>query len=99
MTKSNKTWYTYLLICSDDTIYCGSTTDIDRRTEEHNTKPTGAKYTKTRRPVYLVWYNTCKTRSEACKLEANIKKLTRKEKQLLIFTGKSYDTLFGKEVT
>jgi putative endonuclease len=73
-------YYVYLLICSDNTFYCGITTDVIRRIKEHNSSPLGAKYTKGRRPVTLVYSKRCTTRSEAQKEEAKIKKLTRTEK-------------------
>lgn len=77
-------YYVYLLKCADTTYYCGITTDVKRRIKEHNTSPIGAKYTKSRRPIVLVYQKKYKTRSEACKEEVRIKKLKRKEKELLI---------------
>lgn len=77
-------WYVYLVACSDNTLYCGVTKDIDRRINEHNHLQKGAKYTRSRRPVRLVWSCRAKNRSEAQKEERRIKKLTRKEKLELI---------------
>lgn len=78
--------YIYILRCADDTLYCGYTTDVDRRVVEHNGegKLEGAKYTKARRPVQLVHTESFSTRSEAMQREAAIKKLSRKEKRVLI---------------
>lgn len=75
--------YTYILECSDGTLYTGWTSNIDQRLNVHN-KGKGAKYTRARLPVKLVYVEENKTRSEAQKREANIKKLTRKEKKELI---------------
>lgn len=72
-------WYVYLLTCSDNTLYCGITNDIDKRITKHN-KGTGAKYTKARRPVSLLKYFECLDKSEALKLEYKIKQMSREEK-------------------
>ena len=80
-------WQAYLVLCSDGTLYCGISRDIDVRLEEHN-RGKGAKYTRARRPVRLVWYSDgVATRSEATKLELQIKKLTRSQKWALIKSG------------
>ncbi|MFA5831137.1 MAG: GIY-YIG nuclease family protein [Candidatus Paceibacterota bacterium] len=73
-------YFVYLLKCADGTYYCGITTDVARRVEEHNTSPKGAKYTKGRRPVVLVCKKKYKNRAEASKEEARIKKLKKEEK-------------------
>lgn len=75
--------YTYLLRCSDDTLYCGWTNDLPKRLANHNAGK-GAKYTRSRIPVTLVYYETFETKQEAMKREAAIKKLSRKEKLALI---------------
>ncbi len=72
-------WYVYLCQCSDNSLYTGITTDVVRRIEQHN-KGTGAKYTRSRSPVKLVKVFTRHTKSEALKLEAHIKSLSKKEK-------------------
>ncbi len=77
-------WYLYVLLCSDNTLYTGVTTDISRRLIEHNTNNRGAKYTKTRRPVKIVYCESYNNRSAAQKAEYAFKKLTRKEKLLRI---------------
>ena len=80
-------WVCYILQCNDNTFYTGVTTDIDRRFKEHNDdhKGRGAKYTKTRRPLKLVYLSGYfDTRSEVMQTESQIKKLSRKQKINLI---------------
>jgi putative endonuclease len=74
-------WHVYLLECSDKTLYCGVTKDLDRRLAEHNgLSPGGARYTFSRRPVRLLAAACCRDRSSACALEARIKRLPRSRK-------------------
>ena len=75
--------YVYLLRCSDDTLYCGWTTDLEKRVAAHNSG-TGAKYTRSRRPVELVYYEAYESRSEALGWEWRIKRMSREEKLALI---------------
>lgn len=77
-------YFVYLLECSDRTYYCGYTTDLEKRVVTHNTLKTGAKYTKARRPVKLVYSEEFATLSGALVRENAIKKLTRTEKIALI---------------
>ena len=77
--------YTYLLECADGTLYCGWTTDPDRRLKAHN-DGTGGKYTRSRRPVRLVWLEAFPTRREAMRREAEIKTWSRERKLQLIQT-------------
>jgi putative endonuclease len=78
-------WFVYIVKCADDTLYTGVTTDIERRINEHNhCTRKGAKYTRVRRPVTLVYHEPQDTRSSACKRESSIKKLTRTQKASLI---------------
>ena len=77
----------YLLLCSDQTLYTGITTNIERRLHEHNHTNLGAKYTSARRPVTLVYSKNFRNRSTASKAEAKMKKLSREEK-LRIIEGK-----------
>ena len=72
-------WYVYLLRCADDSLYCGVSTDVERRLEEHNAG-TGARYTRSRRPVALAASARVAGRSEALRLEAAIKRLPRERK-------------------
>lgn len=75
--------YTYIVRCSDGSLYTGWTTDIEKRVEAHNSGK-GAKYTKSRRPVTLAYYEVFKTKEEAMKREYAIKHMTRKKKNELI---------------
>lgn len=75
--------YTYILRCSDGSLYTGWTNDIERRIEDHNAGR-GAKYTKPRRPVELVYYEEYQTKEEAMKREYAIKRLSRSKKLQLI---------------
>jgi len=77
-------YFIYILRCSDDTLYTGITTDIKRRVAEHNKSDKGAKYTKLRRPVSLVYIEESQNRSSASKREYEIKKLSRLKKLELI---------------
>ena len=72
--------YTYLLECSDGTLYCGWTNDLEKRVKAHNSGR-GAKYTKSRRPVRLVWYETFESR------EVKVKQLSRNQKDELVAHG------------
>lgn len=70
--------------CKDKTLYTGYTNDLEKRILSHNTSKTGAKYTRSRRPVKLVYSENFRTLSKALKREIAIKKLSRIEKLLLI---------------
>ena len=80
-------WFVYMLQCSDDSLYTGVTTDLERRLKEHNEGPLGAKYTRARRPVTLVWSEQCGSRSNATTREAELKKLNREQKLNLVVGG------------
>ena len=77
-------YFVYIVKCSDNTLYTGIATDVDRRLIEHNTSDKGAKYTRVRRPVELVFKEKLEDRSSACKREYEIKQLKREEKLRLI---------------
>jgi len=79
-------WFVYMLRCADNTLYTGVTTDVERRLEEHNVGPKGAKYTKARRPVKLVYTETCKDRSAAQIREFKLRHLPKVAKVKLIKT-------------
>lgn len=79
-----KDWQVYILRCSDETFYTGVTNDMHKRLLAHNEGKTGAKYTKARRPVVLVYEETGYTRGEALSREASLRKLSRKQKIDLI---------------
>ena len=71
--------YTYIVRCSDGTFYTGWTNDLEKRIAAHNSGE-GAKYTRCRRPVELVYYESFETKEEAMSREWHIKRLTRKQK-------------------
>ena len=77
-------WYVYVVRCNDGTLYTGSTTDVDRRISEHNSGNKGAKYTRSRRPVELIFCTAHGTRSSAQMVESSFKKLSRREKLDLV---------------
>lgn len=81
----SSSWFVYLLRCADNSLYCGVTTDLSRRIAEHNhCNKLGAKYTRARRPVVLCYSEQLKDRSSACIREAELKKLTKYQKEQLI---------------
>ena len=74
-----------MLQCADDTLYTGITTDVQRRLNEHNkSNKKGARYTRVRRPVSVVYQEDCKDRSHASTREYQLKKLSRGEKLKLV---------------
>jgi len=75
-------YYVYMLECADGTLYTGITTDLERRLEEHNGSEKGAKYTRARRPVKLVYSEPYEDRSSASQREYHIKKKMNKSKKL-----------------
>ncbi|MFH1093743.1 MAG: GIY-YIG nuclease family protein [Candidatus Omnitrophota bacterium] len=76
-------WHVYILKCKGGSLYAGITTEIKRRLEQHN-QAKASKYTRAHIPVKLVYSKQCNCRSTALKREAQIKKMTRKEKLTLI---------------
>ncbi len=78
-------YYIYIIQCADNTLYTGISTELERRIEEHNSSDKGAKYTRVRRPVTLVYSEEYPDRSSASKREYEIKKkMSRAEKLALI---------------
>ena len=75
--------YTYILRCNDNTLYTGWTNNLEKRLEAHNAGK-GAKYTKARLPVELVYYEQFETKEAAMKREYAIKQMTRAQKEKLI---------------
>lgn len=75
--------YTYILKCSDGSLYTGWTNDLNKRISDHNAGK-GAKYTKARRPVELAYYETFLTKEEAMKREYAIKQMSRRMKLAII---------------
>lgn len=78
--------YVYLLRCADDTLYCGWTTNLEHRIRVHNSGR-GAKYTRSRTPVKLVYFEEFEDRQEALSREWHLKRLTREQKLALIRNG------------
>ncbi len=72
--------HTYILRCSDNTLYVGSTNDLEQRVHNHNHAKSGAHYTKIRRPVFLVYSEAHRTLAKVRAREAALKRLTRAEK-------------------
>jgi len=85
----NNSWYIYIVECCDGSFYTGITTDIDRRLLEHNFSFKAAKYTRSRRPVKLVYKEVSQNRSTASKREYQIKKMKRKDKVILVESCKN----------
>jgi len=77
-------YYLYILKCADKTLYTGITVDLERRLREHNSIKLGAKYTRARRPVKLVYSKKFRNQSLALKAEDRVKRLSRMEKLALI---------------
>ena len=78
-------WYVYVLLCNDDSLYCGITTNLERRLKQHNgVIKGGAKYTRGRNPCRFVYIKKAMNRSIASKLEYQFKQLSRKKKIDLI---------------
>ncbi len=82
--KENDKSYTYILKCKDDTLYIGSTNDLEKRLHQHNNLKSGAHYTKIRRPVILVYSEELESLKLARARELELKKLTREEKLNII---------------
>lgn len=76
-------FYAYILRCLDGSLYCGYTNDLRRRLQAHNSG-TGSKYTRSRRPVELMYYETFQTKQEAMSREWHLKRLSRTQKLSLI---------------
>ena len=72
--------YTYIVLCADGTLYTGWTNCLQKRLKAHNEGKAGAKYTRSKRPVKLVYYEGVETKEEAMRREYAIKQLTRKQK-------------------
>ena len=81
---SDTPWYVYIARASDETLYTGITTDLERRLAEHQSGKAGAKYFRGRTALEMVFSESSPSRSSASKREAEIKKLTRTQKLSLI---------------
>ncbi|MHA1146445.1 MAG: GIY-YIG nuclease family protein [Candidatus Helarchaeota archaeon] len=79
----SKTFYVYIVKCKDRSFYTGYTNNLERRIQQHN-DGVGGRYTRSRRPVELLYFETFSTQKEAMRREREVKKLSRKQKMLLI---------------
>lgn len=86
-TPNPPAWFVYLVRCQDGTLYCGIATDLARRLEEHNSADKGAKYTRGRRPVRLIYTEEVASRAQATQREGQIKRMSRTQKMALIPDG------------
>jgi predicted GIY-YIG superfamily endonuclease len=78
-SRSSDSWFVYIIRCADGSLYTGITKDVKRRCQQHNAG-SASRYTRSRRPVKLVWQKAQPSQSAALKREAAIKAMTRKEK-------------------
>lgn len=85
VAKKSDQYFVYILECADRTLYIGSTNDLDKRLLAHNSAKgkVAAKYTRSRRPVRMMYSEACESKSAALKREHALKKLTREEKLAL----------------
>ena len=83
-----KKYYAYILSCADGTYYSGYTTDLERREKTHNSGK-GAKYTRSRLPVKVVYFEEFSSKSEALKREYELKQLSHKAKETIVFAFKT----------
>ena len=88
MTKGSGIWHVYMVRCSDGTLYTGITIDLEKRIEAHNSGKDGARYTRSRRPVKLVYSEQVESKSAAAKLECQIKRLPRDKKKRMVKMGR-----------
>ena len=84
MSLEHDGWMVYMVRCSDGTLYTGITNDLERRIAAHNSARDGARYTRSRQPVKLVYAEAAGSQSEAARLEYRIKKMTRARKKQLL---------------
>lgn len=87
-------WYVYIVRCNDNSLYTGIAKDLERRLSEHNSEAGGARYTRARKPVEMVYCEAGNSRSAVCKREAQIKKMSLKQKNILINDGELVKTIF-----
>src|SRR5258708_9241642 len=90
LSMTHPTYYTYIVECADGTYYIGKTCNLEHRVRQHNGEVAGgAKYTKMRRPVVMKLYEEYESATLALRREYALKQLTRKQKEKLIYAGKS----------
>lgn len=83
MQNQDNIWYTYILLCADGSYYIGSTNNLEKRITTHN-RGKGAKYTRSRLPIKLIFAEQCLDKSQSLKREIALKKLTHAQKKILI---------------
>lgn len=91
MKRTHEAYFAYLLLCADGSYYAGFTTHLEERVKRHNAGK-GAKYTRSRLPVCLVYYETFASEHEARSREWHLKQLTHAEKRALIEGGRDAQT-------
>ncbi len=84
---SDDSWFVYIVRCSDSTLYTGVAKDLESRILKHNSEAGGSKYTRARKPVKLVYSEPGGSRSAVCKREYQIKRMSVKQKNILINKG------------
>ena len=89
-TVSSDDWFVYIVRCADSTLYTGIAKDVVKRVEDHNNNnASAAKYPRARRPVRLVYQETCCSHSHAARREYEIKQLSRPQKEALFATAET----------
>lgn len=98
---SREEFYTYMVECADGSLYTGWTMDLVQRVAKHNGQiPGGAKYTRARRPVKLVWYTAFKRKQEAQSMEYQVKRMPREQKRALVAAfAKAHPTAIAELMT
>ena len=93
-SQNRDIWHVYMVRCNDGTLYTGITNDLEKRIAAHNSAKDGARYTRPRRPVKLVYSEEVDSKSTAAKLEYKIKKMTRaKKKEMAKAKGSGFFTI------
>ncbi|MGD8559860.1 MAG: GIY-YIG nuclease family protein [Gammaproteobacteria bacterium] len=83
-------WHVYMVRCSDNSLYTGIAKSLEKRLQEHNgDNRNGARYTRSRRPVTLVYHESHASRAQAARREVEIKRMSKKHKEALVFSSKS----------
>jgi putative endonuclease len=90
-------WFVYVLRCKDNSLYTGITTDVERRFQEHKSEKTGAKYTKSKKPVEIAYTEKFDSRSDAASREFAIKRLSKIDKEKLV-SQKLGHGILGKQI-
>lgn len=93
--SSHEMWFLYLLECNDGSLYTGITKDLEKRLAKHN-EGSASRFTRTRRPVYMVYRETCGSRAQALVRECAVKGFSRSKKEALIMEGPGPVTRAGR---